>query len=267
MSTEQQAVGPSHDSEQVCPGLALVVPCFNEERRLRFEAFEAALAAYPISLLFVDDGSTDATLQSIEHWSAGISNVSVLALQSNGGKGEAVRRGLLAAIENDATFVGYIDADLATPISEVLRMHELMQQQVDIEVVLGSRVALLGSHIERSRARHIQGRVFATIASIALGLPVYDTQCGAKVFRTTETLEAALVQPFPSRWVFDVDLIARMLHAPRPLPPNAIVEMPLREWCDVNGSHLSLSARIRALVELLRIWRDGARRGPTGLRT
>jgi dolichyl-phosphate beta-glucosyltransferase len=258
VNSEQQAVGPSHDRGQTSTGLLLVVPCFNEQRRLRFEAFEAALDAFPISLLFVDDGSTDRTLQSIERWSAGIANVTVLALQSNGGKGEAVRHGLLAGIDNDVPFVGYIDADLATPIGEVLRMHELMRQNLDIEVVLGSRVALLGSHIERSRTRHIQGRVFATIASIALGLPVYDTQCGAKVFRTTETLRAALVQPFPSRWAFDVDLISRMLHAPRQLPPSAIVEMPLREWSDVDGSHLSLSARIQALAELFRIWRDGA---------
>lgn len=242
------------------PSLLLVIPCFNEELRLRFDDFGSALDSGRVSILFVDDGSTDGTLECLTRWSAGVQHADVLALSPNGGKGEAVRHGLLAGIGRGANLVGYLDADLATPITEILRMQELLEGDSEIEVVLGSRVALLGSQIERSRTRHLQGRVFATFASMALRLPVYDTQCGAKVFRATPTLSSALSEPFRSRWIFDVDLLSRMLHAPRQLQRDAIVEMPLREWRDVSGSHLSLGSRLRAFGELCLFWWQQRRR-------
>ena len=254
MSNKRQAVEAVHDHTRISSSLLLVVPCYNEEHRLRFDVFETAANTTGVSFLFVDDGSTDNTLESLRRWSAGIQQMSILALGSNLGKGEAVRHGLLAGIRAGSPFVGYLDADLAAPIDEVLRMHALLQEQPQLEVILGSRVALLGSHIDRSFTRHLQGRVFATLASMALNLPVYDTQCGAKVFRTTPTLEAALVEPFRSRWIFDVDLLSRMLRTPHPLTSEAIIEMPLREWHDIDGSHLSLSGRISALAELCWLW-------------
>src|SRR5262249_59105570 len=106
---------------------------------------------------------------------------------------------------------------------------------------LGSRVKLLGRTIDRRIGRHYRGRIFATLASLVLDLPVYDTQCGAKLFRTSAILAAALSRPFRSRWSFDVELLQRLVLGFGGVPALAvreIVEEPLAVWRDVPGSKL-----------------------------
>ena len=172
--------------------VAWVVPCFEEAARIDGAAFLAlADESAPASLVFVDDGSHDRTLALLH----GIaeqrpSQVEVVALRENQGKAEAVRQGMLCALSRAADVVGYIDADLATPPHELQRLAALARSGA-YDVLMGSRVLLLGHAIERKPARHYVGRVFATCASLSLGLPVYDTQCGAKLFRRTEALAAA----------------------------------------------------------------------------
>jgi len=114
-------------------------------------------------------------------------------------------------------------------------------------------VQLLGRTIERRHVRHYVGRVFATCASLSLGLPVYDTQCGAKIFRRSEALLAAIATPFKSRWAFDVELFGRLVrpgHGTPGIALNRIWEEPLRAWTDVAGSKLSAVAGLRAAFDL-----------------
>lgn len=229
--------------------LFLIVPCFNEEQRLQLDDFEPLLEA-SATVLFVDDGSADGTRAMITRWCDWHPRAEIMCLDVNVGKGEAVRHGLVAAADRGANVIGYLDADLATPTGEILRMASVLAANDSLDAVLGSRVALLGSSIERSHLRHIQGRAFATIASIALNLRVYDTQCGAKIFRRTSALDAAIREPFTSRWIFDIELLARLLRCEEPLLRHQVVEMPLARWQDVPGSHLSLRDRVVALIEL-----------------
>jgi dolichyl-phosphate beta-glucosyltransferase len=130
--------------------------------------------------------------------------------------------------------------------------------------VFGSRVARLGSSIERNAWRHYLGRAYATVASIALGITVYDTQCGAKVFRVNETLVAALAEPFRSSWAFDVELLGRLLRGTPSTPGEPVtsfVEVPLDTWRDVAGSKLRVAPALGALADLVTIARN--RRRPT----
>lgn len=110
------------------------------------------------------------------------------------------------------------------------------------EVVVGTRLRLLGRRIERSRKRHIMSRAFAMMASAACGARLYDTQCGAKLFRATPELKAALSDPFTTGWAFDVELLARLrqlLRNARKLELEDVVhEFPLRRWADPGGSKL-----------------------------
>jgi dolichyl-phosphate beta-glucosyltransferase len=242
----------------------LVIPCFNEERRLDTAALASLLDDDRLDLLLVDDGSTDATRPILETFAqTRPMRIHVLVLERNRGKAEAVRRGLRAVIDaGRSDLVGYLDADLATPPAEMRRLIEIARAR-NADVLLGARVALLGRSIERSSERHYLGRLFATLASMALQLPIYDTQCGAKLFRTTPALGEALREPFLSRWAFDVELIGRLLigsESVAPLSVSGVWEEPLRTWHDVKGSKLDPRQMARALLDLARIQRDLARR-------
>ena len=236
--------------------VVLVVPCYNEERRLQRAALLGLAQSAEARLLFVDDGSTDGTRGILDSLAqVAPESIEVLRLDRNLGKGEAVRRGLLRALAEGAEIVGYADADLSTPASELERLIVEIRTG-SAEVVLGSRVALLGAKIRRSPLRHYLGRVFATAASLVLHLPVYDTQCGAKLFRVGPALRASVETPFDSSWAFDVELIARLLtgHAGGPgLTADDFVEIPLRQWTDVEGGTLGALAMARAAADLVRI--------------
>jgi len=235
------------------PEAIVVVPCFNEERRLRDDDFVALVRDGEVRLLFVDDGSTDATASRVRAMSerAG-GRIALLQLPTNRGKGEAVRAGLLHALTASPVAVGYIDADLSTPPEEILRLQQALERP-GVSVVMGARIRLLGTRIEREATRHYLGRVFATVASLILRLPVYDTQCGAKFFRVGEPLRRALAEPFRSRWAFDVELIGRLLTGSPALSSAEFLEVPLARWTDVSGSRLGSTQMMGAAMDLVAI--------------
>jgi len=238
----------------------IVVPCYNEAQRLDVDAFVQALRQRPwLRLVLVNDGSSDQTSDVLAKIEAEVPDrVSILSLPENVGKGEAVRRGMVGAFATGTDVVGYWDADLATPFRELDAMLGLMEA-AESWMVLGSRVQLLGRNIRRKYVRHLVGRVFATAASMALRLPVYDTQCGAKIIRNVAEIRDAFDHPFRSRWAFDVELIERILERAGPLREArgeqwaAIVEYPLESWVDVAGSKLRLSAALRATADLVSV--------------
>ncbi len=241
----------------------IVVPCYNEAQRLPAACVARLLDDVRIDILLVDDGSQDATatvLASLAQAHPG--RVRVLPMGLNVGKAEAVRRGLLDALEL-ADIVGFADADFATPPRELSRLlDELLASGA--ELVLGSRVLRLGATIDRSPARHLAGRAFATVAAMAVGAGVYDTQCGAKWFRVTPALRAALATPFTSRWAFDVELLCRLFgrhETAVATNPGAALEVPLREWRDVEGSKLDIGSMAKSFGELLGIWLRAERHG------
>ena len=232
--------------------LCLVIPAWNEAARLQKEAFLDFVRHQDlVDLRFVDDGSTDATpeqLEAIRHLAP--ERIVVQRLEPNCGKGEAVRLGMRAALDAGYSLVGYLDADLAAPLDTALLLREALLADPVLGMVLGSRVKLLGWRIRRSERRHYLGRIFATCASVALGLPVYDTQCGAKALRAGAATDAALATPFLSRWLFDVELIARLRDVGAEMR-----EVPLPVWEDLGGSSLRVRDFLGAPAELWRIRR------------
>jgi dolichyl-phosphate beta-glucosyltransferase len=251
---------PTTPLQRYGPDVVVVVPCYNEAARLDRAAFLGfELPSRTLRFCFVNDGSRDETPRVLQALCAERPDLGwVLDSPVNQGKAEAVRRGLLAALDSGAAAVGFWDADLATPLSELSRFCDVLDAAPDVDIVLGSRVRLLGRQIERSALRHYLGRVFATGASLTLGLPVYDTQCGAKLLRGGELARQLLVEPFLTRWVFDVELIARLARVARaggPAVAERVYELPLLRWTDVAGSKVRPWDFVRSGLELLRIRR------------
>jgi glycosyltransferase involved in cell wall biosynthesis len=236
----------------------LVVPCFDEEKRLDVAAFRnVAVDGHDIDFLFVNDGSRDGTLRLLESLrDSDPKRFAVLNLERNSGKAEAVRRGFVAAMERPVDYIGFWDADLATPLSELPSFLEILEARPAIQIVMGARVRLLGRQISRRPSRHYFGRVGATLISSSLDLAVYDTQCGAKVFRSNDTLREVFAKPFLSRWIFDVEIIARYVQRlGRDTTAAAIYELPVLRWHDVTGSKVKSHDFLRALHDLWKIRR------------
>ena len=232
----------------------IVVPCYNEASRLDSAAFCRFLACEPnVMILFVDDGSIDATAQvveSIRHQYP--ERVRLLLLNENHGKAEAVRLGINEAARFKPHLIGYWDADLATPLSEVAAMTALFADP-DVGLVIGSRVRMIGYDVRLSAIRHYIGLAFATLASLQLRLPVYDTQCGAKVLRASPEIVALFSRQFRLRWCFDVELLARFDALSVRSPHRTCIEHPVSRWMDVGASKLTLRQVLRIIPELIRL--------------
>jgi dolichyl-phosphate beta-glucosyltransferase len=243
--------------------LILVVPCFNEAHRLPVEEFRRFSSPNArVDFLFVNDGSTDDTAKVLERLvGEDPQRFGVLNLETNSGKAEAVRSGTVTALQRRPDFVGFWDADLATPLSEVTSFLGIFAERPEIDMVFAARVRLLGRSISRNPGRHYFGRVGATLISSSLGLAVYDTQCGAKLFRVTDAVASVFSEPFLSRWIFDVEIIARYVRLRgRDDAARAIYELPIMVWKDVKGSKVRSTDFGRALADLWKIHRAYNRR-------
>lgn len=238
----------------------IIVPCYNEEKRIDLDAFRRFVAEDRESrFLLVNDGSRDGTSAMLHALASELpGRIEVLDLARNSGKAEAVRQGMSAAAKSDAQFVGFWDADLATPLDEVDRFRRLLEKDEELEIVFGSRVKLMGRSIERRASRHYIGRIAATGISTVLGLAIYDTQCGAKMFRRNAHLAEVFATPFLTRWLFDVEIVARyrrLFATEGKEISRALYELPLQRWRDVEGSKVGATDFLRSGLDLLKIWR------------
>ena len=265
VGVDQPATPPADGLRPEPRRLTIVVPCYNEAARLDGERFLTFAAAAPgLRFLFVDDGSRDATKRILDELQGRApDSIGVLSLAANVGKSEAVRRGCLAAFESNPEYVGYWDADLATPLDEIPRFLSVLEGHPTVLLVMGSRVCLLGRAVHRTWTRHYLGRAFATAASVVLQLPVYDTQCGAKVFRVHPATVSVFQESFLSRWLLDVEIIQRLKQRTSVAACRdgvVLYELPLQAWDDVAGSKLSCRQAAGALRDLARVAIQSRRR-------
>lgn len=231
----------------------IVIPCYNEEKRLPLDKFKAFIEQRSdCSLLFVNDGSKDNTLEVLNHLAKERPTIEVLNLSKNSGKAEAVRQGMLHAINANPDFIAFYDADMATPLKDLYEMIEMIQKQ-SYYMVIGSRILRLGGNIDRTFARGIMSRIFASVASRVLQLKIYDTQCGAKIFQTV-VAQTIFEKPFITNWIFDIELFARLINQYGMQEMyTKVYEFPLSAWCDVHGSKIKKTDFIRQIFDMYKI--------------
>ncbi len=153
------------------------------------------------------------------------------------------------AMKHNSDYIGFWDADLATPLSELERMLESATEEM--LYISGCRLLRLGGRIKRKWYRHYLGRVFATAVSLYLDLPVYDTQCGAKLYKK-ECVPFITEHRFVTRWFFDVEILKRMTkHYGTDAVLSRSLELPLESWLDVSGSKLRY---ISCMVDFIKLF-------------
>ncbi|HLS70774.1 MAG TPA: glycosyltransferase [Chitinophagaceae bacterium] len=233
---------------------AIIIPCFNEINRLDSDYLLSFLKKHrKYTIYLIDDGSTDGTqnlLHKIKEQNP--KQIEVVTFQRNSGKGEAVRRGMMEALKNkEFNYFAFLDADFSTPFSEIIRLEEVLKAKNKF-AVFGSRLKTLNSQIERSLVRHYIGRFIATLISKTINLPMYDTQCGAKIF-DRNIVEYIFKDVFISKWLFDVEIIMRLKNLWSDNILNHLLEEPILKWKHVDGSKISISYGLKIPFELYKI--------------
>lgn len=234
----------------------IIIPCYNEANRLDSNAFRSFLTFNTdYHLCFVNDGSKDDTLTQLRRMRKGFeTQMTILDCKINAGKAEAVRQGVLKMNDvQNIKYIGFLDADLSVSLEEFTDLVQTLDNDISLKIVSGSRVKRMGAVIHRNLKRHLIGRTIATLISWLLGLPFYDTQCGAKVFRK-ELVGVGFRLPFQSAWLFDVELFMRMKkYYGFKAVMGSIFEYPLRRWVHVEDSKIGASDLIKIPLHLFKI--------------
>jgi dolichyl-phosphate beta-glucosyltransferase len=231
--------------------LSIVIPAYNEERRLPQTLSQVldwlALGSFSFrEVVVVDDGSRDGTARVAEEFARKNACVRLARSPGNRGKGYAVRKGMLEA---KGEWILYTDADLSTPIAEIEKLCRAARQQA-ATIAIGSRaVDRTLVEVHQPALRELSGRAFNLVMRMVTGLKFQDTQCGFKLYRA-DAARRIFSQQKQDGFSFDVEdlLIAKKLGL-------RAVEVPVR-WANVEGTKVRLTQGMMSFVDLLKIRMD-----------
>ncbi len=248
LATNNERSSPPHPDDASLPTVSLIVPAYNEalhmESTLGRILEHMRLTRGLIEVVVVDDGSTDATAgivkSKIPTYDAAQMPLRLLHLETNQGKGAAIRHGVLSA---KGDIVAFIDADLSSPIEALPELVGPIQRDA-CDVAIASRAvdrSLI--QVRQSRFREVAGILFNALVRLITGLPIKDTQCGFKAFRREEILPIFGAQRIGA-FAFDVEVL--YLARRKGL---RILEIPMA-WSHVEDS------RVRMFRDSLWMFRD-----------
>ncbi len=237
----------------------MIVPCYNEEFRFPLAYWREVIEKTDAIWFFVDDGSTDGTLNILNKLAS--PKVYTVSITVNSGKSEAIRKGFLEALQRTElkiSTIGYLDCDGAFNLEDIRYFLELAKTEEIYSMLWSSRVCLAGSQIERSNLRHYIGRVISTYLWAGTPSKIYDTQSGFKIFRFKGFLPTLLAEEFKTKWFVDLEMYIRWLtfesHS------SVVREIPVKHWKEVGGSKVRISSALSILKEMYGI-RRGLRKG------
>lgn len=233
----------------------LIIPCYNEsERILKAEFLNFVVENPNFTLLFVNDGSSDNTLNVLQELSAKHHQITVLSLSNNVGKAEAVRSGFLEAFKNDNfNYFAFLDADLAIPLDEFKRLFEITIANTNYEFTYLSKIRRVDADVHQTYKRFLMGRILSAMTRLSLKLAVYDTQCGCKLFSKNIAFDI-FKTPFLSAWLFDIEIFWRILTLKnRAYFSTNTLEVPLNKLMNRGSSKVSGKALFRLPFEFIKI--------------
>ncbi|WP_159951042.1 response regulator [Polaribacter septentrionalilitoris] len=239
--------------QERCVGV--VIPCYNEEKRLFSKEFTDYIGKYSgYHLCFVNDGSTDNTLEVLNNLRKGREDfITVYDCEKNGGKAEAVRQGMLyMSKQEDLDFIGFLDADLSTDLADFDDLVKTIENS-NYKIVSGSRISRMGANITKESARKIISMTINYIIRKILKMDFKDTQCGAKIFHK-DVIDISFGEKFVTQWIFDVEIFRRItLHFGLEKAKQILCEQPLKRWIHADGSKLSMKDSVKIVGQLAQI--------------
>lgn len=253
------AINPnsSNPSQLMEHQYAIVVPCYNEEKRFAYQEFKTFALAHPeVLLCLVNDGSKDKTLAVLKGiQTESPNNIAVLDMPQNGGKSEAVRQGMLFVHQNyNSKLIGFLDADLATTPEEWLLMAKYKENHPKFGAIVGSRIQRLGAEINRDDSRSLASSVIKKMIKTILKAHFQDTQCGAKIFQRN-LVPFLFKKQFQTPWLFDVEIFLRLQEKfGKTTLQKGVLEYPLLHWSEIGDSRLKLKDTIKIPVQLLSLY-------------
>jgi len=234
----------------------LIIPCYNEATRLNKDAFINFIQTNDeYHLCFVNDGSTDNTITLLESIKNEVpSKVSIIDVKKNAGKAAAVRVGMRYLFSRqEIALMGYIDADLSTDFKDFKNLVHTIKKNKNLSVIFGSR-SKGNNTIKRDFFRAFFSGLIKLLVGFILGLPIHDTQCGAKIFRRN-CIATVYTTPFLCKWLFDVEIFIRLKrHFGKKEIMNKILEQPLMRWEHVEDSKLGAKDAFQIPFKLISIW-------------
>jgi glycosyltransferase involved in cell wall biosynthesis len=254
-NSEFRDLGIGQQVKIVNKEVGIVIPCYNEEKRLKIDDFRKFLNSHNQHLLcFVNDGSSDNTIGVLDRLRKEFSSqVIIVDCIKNLGKAGAVRAGVnYLKNKNNINYIGFLDADLSTDFDDFLNILDVIKSS-QFKIVSGSRIIRMGANIVKESSRGIISKSINLMICWILGMNFQDTQCGAKVM-TKDMAEAAFRKPFLTRWLFDVEIFMRMkvLYG-KDRVNEYICEQPLKRWIHAEDSKLSMKDSFKIIFQLFQI--------------
>lgn len=233
--------------------IALVIPCFNEEHRLRINDLDDFISCNRslIDFYFVDDGSSDSTSLLVKTLvKSNPQNVFLLGLTKNRGKGNAVRAGILLAKQKEYSYYGFIDGDLEIPLEQILKMYKAVLGE---NKSMAISVRSLNQKVKFYQPRTVISVLVVIIANyiIRFKVPIKDSQCGCKLFKSN-IIETCFRERFQTQWLFDLEIFMRLRNAIS-YAREEIQEVPLNHLNKVENSRIKLTRNLRILRQLWEI--------------
>lgn len=228
------------------PKLSIVIPAYNESDRLK-TTLPKILAffkdkRYSKEIIFVNDGSTDATSKTIQSFRKSSKLIKLINHPTNQGKGASVRTGVLASLGD---WVLFMDADLSTPLKE---LDNFWPYTAKHQIIIGSR-KMAGANITKHQSfvRENLGKVFTFLTNTLVTKGLSDITCGFKLFKG-DIARDLFCKSKLNDWSFDAEVLFLAQHH-----HHSIKEIPVKWQNDPRTKVNMLRDGINSLIGLLKI--------------